>query len=113
SPYIARNFAATGGVTHVHGVLQVELIGQFGEIVGVGVHIVAGPGLTRATMAPAVMSDTSISVGRQKEHLIFKGIRRERPAMAEYDGLSAAPVLVVNLRAVFGGNCAHRMFSFA
>ena len=64
-------------------------------------------------MATAVVRDTSISAGRQEEHLIFKRIRRERPAMAEYYGLSAAPVLVVDLCAVFGGNRAHRVFSFA
>src|SRR6202051_1673850 len=97
----------------MHGILQVELFGQFGEIVGVRIHIVAGPGLTRATMAAAVVGDTSISTGRKEEHLIFKRIRRERPAMTEYHGLSAAPVLIVDLRAIFGGNRAHRVFSFA
>ena len=35
-------------------------------------------------MAAAVVSDTSISAGRQEEHLIFERIRRERPAMSQH-----------------------------
>jgi hypothetical protein len=31
SPNVARNFAAAGGVTDMHSILQVELLGQFGE----------------------------------------------------------------------------------
>src|SRR5947208_16093169 len=48
-------------------------------------------------MAAAVMSDAAISVGRKKEHLVLEGVRAQRPPMAEDDGLSAAPVLVVQL----------------
>ena len=47
-----------------------------------------------------------------QEQLIFKRIRRELPAMAEYHRLSAAPVLVVDLRAVLGGDHAHLLLSF-
>jgi hypothetical protein len=43
------------------------------------------------------MSNTSITSGSQKKHLILKGIGIERPPMAEDDGLAGAPVLVINV----------------
>ena len=47
------------------------------------------------------MGDAAVAASGQKEHLVFEGVRAERPAMAEDDGLSGAPVLVIDLRAVF------------
>src|SRR5438094_213082 len=67
------------------------------EVVGVGVQIVAVPGLARAAVAAAVMGDAAVAAGSQKEHLVFPGVRAQRPAMTEDHGLSAAPVLVVQL----------------
>jgi len=61
-------------------------------------------------MPAAIVGNASKSVGRQEEHLIFESIRSEWPSMAEYNRLAAAPVLVVDLRAVSGGNCVHRVF---
>jgi hypothetical protein len=46
------------------------------------------------------------------EHLVFKRIRAERPAMAEDHRLSGTPVFVVDLRAVFGRERTHGAFSF-
>jgi hypothetical protein len=43
------------------------------------------------------MSDTAIAVGRQEAHLIFPGVGAQRPAMAEEDRLSCAPVFVVEI----------------
>jgi hypothetical protein len=60
-------------------------------------------------MAAAVMGDAAISVGNQKEHLVFPGVCAQRPAMAEDCGLSAAPVLVIDLRSVFGRDRGHRI----
>jgi hypothetical protein len=59
-------------------------------------------GLARATVPAAIMHDPSISTSSQKEHLGLEGIRRERPATAENHGLSVAPILVINLRAILG-----------
>ena len=84
---IAGDFAAARGVADVDRVLQVEFFDQRREVVGVGVHVVAVPGLARTAMAAAVMGDAAISAGGQKEHLVFKGVRAQRPAMAEDDGL--------------------------
>src|ERR1700682_266194 len=72
------------------------------EVVGISVHFISIPGLARSAMAAAVMRDTAETFVGQKNHLVFPGICAERPAMAENDGLSLAPVLVVDLRAVFG-----------
>jgi len=58
-------------------------------------------------MAATIMSNTPIAVGRQIDHLVFPSIAVERPAVAEDDGLSRAPILVVDFCAVFGGDRAH------
>ena len=41
------------------------------------------------------------------EHLRLPGVRAQRPAVAEADDRAGAPVLVVDLRAVLGGEGAH------
>jgi hypothetical protein len=55
---VARHFAAAGRVADQHGVLQVQRFDDGGEVVGVGVHVVAVPGLARAAVAAAVVRDT-------------------------------------------------------
>ena len=104
---VASNLAAAGGMTDMDGVLEVELLDQFGKVIGVGVHVVAGPRLARASVAAAVMGDASIAARGEVEHLILECIRGKRPAMAEDNGLSGAPILVIDLGAVFGRDCAH------
>src|SRR5450830_2183509 len=58
-------------------------------------------------MAATVMGDAAVSARAQKHHLVFPGVRAQRPAMAEDHGLSAAPVLVIDLCTVFRRNRAH------
>src|SRR5207245_9543491 len=77
------------------------------EIVGVGVQLIAVPRLARTAMAAAIMGDASIAARSEIEHLVFKSIRGERPAVTENDGLSFAPIVVIDLRAVFGRDRAH------
>ena len=72
--------------------LEVELLDQLREVVGVRVHVVAGPRLARTSVAAAVMRDAAKATRSEKEHLVFKRIRRERPAVAEDHRLSGAPV---------------------
>ena len=43
---IARHLAATGGVSDVDGVVQIKMLGQLGEVIGIVVHVV--PSLTWA-----------------------------------------------------------------
>src|SRR5689334_599558 len=60
-------------------------------------------------MTATVVSDAPVALRGQKEHLIFKGIRRQRPAVTENDRLALAPVFVVDLRAVFSGDSRFRI----
>ena len=62
-------------------------------------------------MAATVVGDATVSVLRQKEHLVFKGVGVERPAVTEDDRLTGSPVLVIDLRAVFGRESTHGLYS--
>src|SRR5712672_1376447 len=48
-------------------------------------------------MTAPIMGDAAEPTFREKQHLIFKRIRAQRPAMTEDYRLTAAPVLVVNV----------------
>ena len=104
---IARHLAAAGGMADVNGVLQVEMRGQRRQVIGIVIHVVAVADLGGAAVAAAVMRDDAIAVLEEEQHLRVPVIGRQRPAMAEHDGLTFAPVLVENLNAVFGWNRAH------
>lgn len=91
----ARNLAATGGMADVDRVMQVELLGQFREIVRIGVEVVSILGLVRAAMTAAIMGDGSVAARGKQVHLVLS----QWPTVAEYDGLS--------LRAVFRGDRCH------
>jgi hypothetical protein len=104
---VAGDFAAAGGVADVDRVLQVERLDEFREVVGVGVHVVAGPRLARTPVAAAIMGNTAVAARGQEEHLVFKGVRTERPAVAEDHRLPGAPILVVDLRTVRRRDRAH------
>src|SRR5207247_10224850 len=95
--HIAADFATARAVADMHYGLSAEPRDQRFEVVGVGVQLVAVPGLARAAVAAAVMGDAAVAAGSQKEHLVFPGVRAQRPAMTEDHGLSTAPVLVVQL----------------
>jgi hypothetical protein len=58
-------------------------------------------------MASTVVRDRTVSVVSQEEHLVLEGIGTQRPAMAEDDGLTAAPVFVVKLRSVVNRDVRH------
>ena len=58
-------------------------------------------------MAAPVVGDHAEALAEEEQHLRVPIIGRERPAVAKHDGLTIAPVLVINLRAVFGCDRAH------
>src|ERR1700674_2417717 len=58
-------------------------------------------------MAAAVMGDDAIAMTKEEHHLRIPVIGGERPAMAEHDLLTFAPILVVNFGAVFGLDRRH------
>jgi hypothetical protein len=92
--------------------LDVERLEQRGEIVRIGIHVVAGPRLIRSTMAAAIMGDNAVAVVPQEQHLGVPGISGERPAMGEGHDRAGAPVLEVDLRAVFHCCGRHELRSF-
>src|SRR5882762_4361304 len=71
------------------------------------IHVMAAADLGGAAMAAPVMGYDAIAVLEEEQHLRVPIIGRQRPAMAEHDGLTFAPVLVEDLNAVFGGDGAH------
>jgi hypothetical protein len=48
-------------------------------------------------MAAPVMGDAAEASGGKEEHLVFERVGGERPAMAENNRLTAAPILVIDL----------------
>src|SRR5438445_2533769 len=91
----------------MHRALKVEMCGQRRHVVGVMIHVMAAAGLGGAAMAAPVMGYDAIAVLEEEQHLRVPIIGRQRPAVAEHDGLTFAPVLVEDLNAVFGGDRVH------
>jgi hypothetical protein len=60
-------------------------------------------------MPPPVVRDDAIAMLPKEQHLPVPVIRGQRPAMRKHDRLSLSPVLIVNLRAVFGRDSAHSL----
>src|SRR5499427_5222945 len=64
-------------------------------------------------MTAPVMRDRAEAVLRQEQHLAVPCVRAQRPAVRERDDRALAPVLVVDFRAVSGGDRAHVCTPFA
>ena len=109
---VAGDFSTAGRMADQGDAPQIERFDKLRQVVGVSVHFVAVPGLARTSVATTIMGNAAIAVGSQENHLAFPGIGIERPAVAEDNGLSRAPVLIVNFCAVFGGDCAHGGISY-
>src|SRR5437870_10474707 len=108
---IVRHLAAAGGVTDMHGILQVEMRGKRRKIVSIMIHVVTVARLRGPTVAAAVMGYDAIAVTQEEQHVRVPVIGRQRPPMAEHDGLTLAPVLVEDLNAVSGRNGRHGIVS--
>ena len=104
---IMHDFAAAGGMADMDGVLEIEMLRQGGEVVGIVIHVMAIADLGGPAVAAAVMGDDAEALVEEEEHLGVPIIRRERPAMAEDDGLALAPVLVEDVDAILGGDNGH------
>src|SRR5208283_1688989 len=110
-PNVACNFSSAGRVADMNRILQVQLFRKSRQIVGVGVHLVAIPGLVGTALPSPVMRDHSIAALPKEQHLSVPVVRRERPAVAEHYGLACSPVLVIDRGAVFRFDCRHGMLS--
>ena len=62
-------------------------------------------------MTAAVVRDAAVATLSEEQHLVLESVGSERPAMAEDNRLPLAPVVVVNLRAVFRFEYRHRFNS--
>src|SRR5215510_7147925 len=96
-------------MTNVDRVFQVELFCESREIIGVGVHVIPVPRLGGAAVSAPVMRDDSETLLAEEQHLCVPVVCGERPAVAENDGLSRAPVFVENLCAIFHSDCGHKV----
>ena len=93
-------------------VFQIKFVSEGGEIVGIGVHVVAIPRLRGTAVAAPVVGDDSIALLAEEQHLSVPVVGGERPSVTEHYGLALAPVLVVNVGAIFQGESGHSFFSF-
>jgi hypothetical protein len=83
APELVGDLAPAGRVADQHDVAQVELCDQFGQVVGVLVHVVAIPGLVGSSVATAVVRDHPVALLTQEQHLAIPGVGAERPAVAK------------------------------
>src|SRR5580700_2169022 len=104
---ITGDLAAAGGMPNMDGLLEVEMIDELSEVVGIGIEIISVPRLAGPAVAAPVMGDAPVAVRHQEKHLIFKRVGAERPPVAEDDGLTRAPIVVVDLRTVLSRKRGH------
>src|SRR5881296_3009613 len=81
----------------VNRILQVKMIGDGLQIIGVVVHVVSVAGLSRATMPAPISCNDAETLAEEEKHLRVPVIRRQRPAMTEDDRLTFTPILVIDV----------------
>ena len=104
---VVHDLAAAGRMADMDGVLEAEMGDHRREVVGIVVHVVAVGDLRRAAMTAPVMGDDTKALVEKEHHLGVPVVGRQRPAVAEDDGLALAPVLVEDLDAVLGRDERH------
>src|SRR6266446_9784489 len=101
----------------VNRILQIKMIGDGLQIIGIVVHVMSVAGLTRATMSAAISRNDAVAFAEEKKHLRVPIIRRERPAVTEDNRLPAAPVFIidVDVRSVLfsDGHVWHKRLPFS
>src|SRR5688572_15677917 len=71
------------------------------------IHVMAATGLAGATVPAPVVGYDAIAVLEEEQHLCVPIVGRQRPTVAEHDRLSGAPILVVDLGPIGGGDRRH------
>src|SRR5439155_15173565 len=94
---IMRHLATAGGMTNVHGVLEIKMRSQSRKVIGIVIHVKAVARLGGPAVASSVMRDDAIALFEEEQHLRVPSIGRQRPAMAEDDGLSFAPIFIIDV----------------
>ena len=110
---VTRHLAASRRMADMHGVPQVEVIDDVRRVGGVVIHVVPIPYLARAPVPAAVDANDAITVLEEEQHLRIPVVGAQGPAVVEDNRLAVAPILVEYLDAVFGGDRAHGVCSFA
>ena len=93
-------------------VLEVQSLSEGCEIVGIRIHVVSVPRLGGAAMSSAIMRNDAEAPLAEEKHLRIPIIGGQGPAMAKHDGLSGAPVFVIDLCPVFGRDRRHKTLLF-
>src|SRR5205823_10836124 len=70
---------------------------QSRKVVGIVIHVMAVARLGGPAVASSVMGDDAIALFEEEQHLRVPVIGRQRPTMAEDDGLSFAPIFIIDV----------------
>ena len=79
---VAHDFATAGGVSDEDHVVQVDRFDHRGQVVGVVIHVVAVPRLTRAAVTPPIVGDPPQTIRPDREQLVVPRVGFERPTVA-------------------------------
>src|SRR5690606_20909385 len=104
---VSGHLSTAGRETDEDHIAEIEMLDQLGQVVGIMIHIVSVPRLARAAVAAPVVGNDAETVVREMKHLRFPTVGTQRPTVAEQHWLPLAPVLVINLDAVAGGEGGH------
>src|SRR5215469_17330821 len=99
---ITHDLAAAGRMADVNRVLQVEMVGDGLQIVGIVVEVMAVAYLRRTTVPAPVVRNYAETFAKEEKQLRVPIVRAQRPPMTEHDCLTAAPIFVVDLYTLFG-----------
>src|SRR5690348_17757073 len=92
TPDVAGHLPTAGGVPDVHGVVQVKVLGQLGQVIGVVVHVVALAGLRGAAMSTPVVGDHPVAmVQEERESRPSATFPALPPAARQRDRRTARP----------------------
>src|SRR5215469_1853880 len=91
----------------VNGALEIQMRGHSRKIVCIVIHIMAVGFLAGTAVAAAIVCHHAIAVTEKEQHLVVPVVGRERPTVAENDGLALAPVFVKNFNTVLRFDKAH------
>src|SRR5204862_6092015 len=74
--------------------MQIKLVEKGSHVVGIGIHLIAVPGLIGAPMPAQIVRDHAIAAHYEEQHMRVPGVGRERPPMRENDRLSGYPIFI-------------------
>ena len=99
----------------MHGVAQVQMLGDGSGIRRIMVHVVPLGNLGGAAMAAAVMRHHAVAMLEEEEQLRVPVVGGKRPAMVKHDrlGIARAPILIENFCVVGGRDIRHDIKSFS